>query len=52
MTGGLRLKIEPGNAAVYVDDVYAGLVEAFNGDSERLVLSSGRHRIDVRAPGH
>ena len=51
-TGGVRLKVMPSDAEVYADDVYAGVVEAFNGDSQRLVLTSGRHRIDVRAPVH
>lgn len=32
MTSGLRLRIEPASAAEYVDDAYAGIVEAFNGN--------------------
>ena len=52
VTGGVQLKVEPSDAAVFVDDVYVGVVEAFSGDSQRLVLTSGRHRIEVRAPVH
>ena len=55
MTGGVRLKVEPWDAGVYVDvddDGYVGVVEAFNGDSQRLALTSGRHRIEIRAPVH
>jgi hypothetical protein len=51
-SGGLRLKIEPRNAQVYVDGYYAGVVDDFDGRFQQLKLASGRHRIEVRATGH
>ena len=51
-TGGLRMKIEPKDAQVYVDGLYAGIVYDFNGHFQHLNLSVGSHHIEVRAPGH
>ena len=50
--GGLRLKIEPRNAQVYVDGYYAGVVDDFDGHFQQLKLPPGRHRIEVRATSH
>lgn len=51
-SGAVRLKFRPATAAVYVDDRYAGRVHEFDGDSERLVLSTGSHLIVIHALGH
>ncbi|PYR19848.1 MAG: hypothetical protein DMF95_35235 [Acidobacteria bacterium] len=51
-TGGLRLKVEPTDAEVYVDGYFAGIVDDFNGHFQRLKLTAGPHRIEVRAPGY
>lgn len=50
--GGLRLQIQPASAAVYVDGRYAGRVDQFDGNSERLDLTPGSHSVLIRAPGH
>ena len=46
--GGLRLKVTPRDALVYEDGYYVGRVEDFNGVLQRLHLSSGPHRIEIR----
>lgn len=51
-TGGLRMKVEPRDAEVYVDGYFAGIVDDFNGRFQRLKLTAGAHRIEVRAPGY
>jgi hypothetical protein len=51
-TGGLRLKVEPRDAQVYVDGYYAGIVDDFDGHFQHLTLAAGPHHIEVRAPGH
>ena len=51
-TGGLRLKIEPKDAQVYVDGYYAGIVDDFNGHFQHLDLVPGPHHAEVRAPGY
>lgn len=49
--GDLRLKIQPRDAAVYVDGYYAGIVDDFDGFFQRLTLEIGPHRIEIDAPG-
>ena len=51
-TGGLRLKITPKEAEVFVDGDYAGIVDDFDGLFQHLNLTPGPHHIDVRAPGY
>jgi hypothetical protein len=46
--GALRLKVKPRNASVYVDGYYVGHVDDFNGVLQRLHLSPGPHRIEIR----
>lgn len=49
--GALRLKIEPSHAEVYVDGLFRGVVDDFDGVLQRLKLEAGAHRLEVRAPG-
>ena len=49
--GGVRIKEAPRDAAVYVDDAYAGVVDNFDGRLQRLTLEPGAYRIDVRGAG-
>jgi PEGA domain len=51
-TGGLRLKVEPKEAQVYVDGYYAGLVDDFNGHFQHLDMTAGPHHVEIRAPGY
>jgi PEGA domain-containing protein len=51
-TGGLRLKITPKDAEVFVDGGYVGLVDDFDGVFHHLNLTAGPHHIDVHAPGY
>lgn len=49
--GGLRLRIRPRDAQVFVDGSYAGLVDDFDGTFQQLRLESGGHKIEIRMPG-
>jgi hypothetical protein len=49
--GGVRLKIRPRDAQVFVDGNYAGLVDDFDGSFQSLRLSSGGHKIEIHMPG-
>jgi len=51
-TGGIRLEVKPNNANVYVDGFFAGIVDDFDNAFQKLKLSPGPHRIDMRAPEH
>jgi hypothetical protein len=50
--GGLRLKVKPNDAGVYVDGFYVGTVDDFDNSWQRLKLDPGPHRIEIRAPNY
>ncbi len=50
--GGVSLEITPSDASVYVDGSYAGLVRDFDGTQQTLTLTTGRHHIEISAPGY
>ena len=50
--GGLKLKVEPAFAEVYVDGYYMGIVNDFDGSFQRMELEVGPHHIEIRAPGY
>jgi len=49
--GGIRLKIRPRDAQVFVDGYYAGLVDDFDGMFQSLKLEAGGHKIEIHMPG-
>jgi PEGA domain len=52
-TGGLRLRVEPKHARVYVDGYYAGIVDDFNGHFQHLDLRPGPHHVEISGvPGY
>ena len=50
--GGLRLKVKPREAEVFVDGYFAGVVDDFDGAFQQLNLDVGPHRIELRAAGY
>ena len=48
----VRLQITPKIAAVYVDGLYAGIVDDFDGPTERLPLPAGPHELVVHLAGY
>jgi len=50
--GGLRLKVKPADARVYVDGYFAGKVDQFDGSFQKLSLERGKHKIEISAPGY
>lgn len=50
--GGIALDITPWDAEVYVDGVYVGTANLFDGSREALTLPAGPHRIEIHAPGY
>jgi len=51
-TGGLRLKMKPREAQVFVDGFLAGVVDEFDGVFQSLRLAPGGHKIEVRMDGY
>jgi hypothetical protein len=51
VTATLKLNVEPGRAAVFLDDKYVGHASEFGGFGSMLI-SPGKHRIKVGLPGY
>jgi hypothetical protein len=51
VTATLKLNVEPGRAAVFLDDKYVGHASEFGGLNSMLI-SPGKHRIKVGLPGY
>jgi hypothetical protein len=51
-TGGLKLKVKPRDAQVYVDGYFSGVVDDFDGVLQKLKLRAGAHRVELRADGY
>lgn len=49
--GDIRLQVNPPDAEVYVDGYYAGIVDDFDGQYQRLALEAGPHKIEIAARG-
>lgn len=49
--GDIRLQVNPSDAEVYVDGYYAGIVDDFDGQYQRLALEAGPHKIEIAARG-
>jgi PEGA domain-containing protein len=52
ITAELKLTVEPGRAAVFLDDNYVGHASEFGGALHSLLISPGKHRIKVALPGY
>ena len=50
--GRIVFRIEPGDAAVYVDDRFAGTAEELSSLSRGLQVPAGTHRVVVSRPGY
>jgi hypothetical protein len=48
----LKLSVEPGRAAVFVDGRFAGHAGEFSGLGRGMLLAPGRHRIEIEQPGY
>ncbi len=44
--------VNPGRAAVFVDGMYAGHADEFDGGGDELLLQPGKHKIDITLPGY
>jgi len=52
ITAELKLTVEPGRAAVFLDDNYVGHASELGGARHSLLISPGKHRIKVALPGY
>ena len=52
VTATLKVTVQPGRAAVFLDDKYIGHAGELGGAIHSLLISPGRHRIKVELPGY
>ena len=50
--GSARLQVKPRHAEVFVDGYFVGMVDDFDGWSQRLDLEPGEHEIEIYLAGH
>ena len=55
-SGAVRIEVNPKESRkdiqVYVDEAHAGVVDDFDGFSQRLYLPPGNHEIEIRLDGY
>jgi hypothetical protein len=49
--GALRIKVKPREAKVLVDGTFAGTVDDFDGNFQKLRLDEGSHKVELQADG-
>ena len=52
VTAMLKVTVQPGRAAVFLDDQYIGHASELGGAVHSLSISPGKHRIKVELPGY
>jgi PEGA domain-containing protein len=52
VTATLKVSVQPGRAAVFLDDKYVGHASELGGAIHSLLISPGKHRIKVELPGY
>jgi PEGA domain len=52
ITSTLKLDIEPGRAAVFLDGKFVGHAGEFGGALHSMLIAPGKHRIKVELPGY
>ena len=50
--GGLRLKVKPNTANIFVDGYFAGRVDDFDGMFQKLAIAEGTHKIEITLQGY
>jgi hypothetical protein len=52
VTAKLKITVQPGRAAVFLDDQYIGHASELGGAVHSLSISPGKHRIKIELPGY
>jgi hypothetical protein len=47
----VRLDVQPGRAAVFLDDYYVGTVDEYYGVEHAMLVVPGKHRFKIALPG-
>jgi hypothetical protein len=52
VTSTLKLNVEPGRAAVFLDGKFVGHASEFGGSFHSMLISPGKHTVKVELPGY
>jgi len=52
ITATLKLTVQPGRAAVFLDGKFVGHASEFGGSVHSMLISPGKHQIKVELPGY
>jgi hypothetical protein len=52
VTATLKLDVQPGRSAVFLDGKFVGHASEFGGVGHSMLISPGKHRIKVELPGY
>ena len=52
VTSTLKVTVQPGRAAVFLDGRYVGHASEFGGATHSMLISPGKHQIKVELPGY
>ncbi len=52
VTATLKLDVQPGRAAVFLDGKFVGHASEFGGALHSMLISPGKHRVKVELPGY
>ena len=52
VTAAVKLSVSPNRAAVFVDGVYVGHVDEFDGPGQAMLVAPGKHKIMISLPGY
>jgi hypothetical protein len=52
VTATLKVTVQPGRAAVFLDGRYVGHASEFGGAAHSMLISPGKHQIKVELPGY
>jgi hypothetical protein len=52
ITSTLKLNVEPGRAAVFLDGKFVGHASEFGGSFHSMLISPGKHQVKVELPGY
>ncbi len=51
-TAEIKMSVNPNRAAVFIDNLFAGHVDEFDGLGRALLVAPGKHRIKIVLPGY
>lgn len=51
-TATVKLEVHPRRAGVFVDGVFAGHVDEFDGPGQAMLVGAGKHQIEISLPGY